>query len=112
MEINRFAGLDGAELVFREIGAGRPLILLHSFMGSGTHGLVDWAHLFAEQGRRVVLPDFRGHGDSAKSHDRAAYPPDVLADDELALIEYLGGQSQTSPANLSSGPWLSARGRG
>ena len=49
-----------------------------------------WASMFLEQGRRLVFPDFRGHGDSAKPHDPAAYPPDVLADDGLALVEHLG----------------------
>jgi pimeloyl-ACP methyl ester carboxylesterase len=86
----RFAGRDGVELACRETGSGRPLILLHGFMGAGSHMLDGWAGPFVEQGRRVVLPDFRGHGDSAKPHDPAAYPPDVLADDGLALVEHLG----------------------
>jgi pimeloyl-ACP methyl ester carboxylesterase len=90
MEGFRFAGRDGVELAFYEAGSGRPLILLHGFMGSGTQMLEGWARMFVEQGRRVVLPDFRGHGDSAKPHDPAAYPPDVLADDGLALVEHLG----------------------
>jgi len=90
MEGFRFVGRDGAELAFYEIGSGRPLILLHGFMGSSTQMLDGWARIFVEQGRRVVLPDFRGHGDSAKPHDPTAYPPDVLADDGLALVEHLG----------------------
>jgi pimeloyl-ACP methyl ester carboxylesterase len=90
MEGFRFVGRDGVELAFYEIGSGRPLILLHGFMGSGTQMLDGWAHMFVEQGHRVILPDFRGHGDSAKPHDPAAYPPDVLADDGLALVEHLG----------------------
>src|SRR6185437_6817748 len=36
------------------------------------------------------MPDLRAHGDSARPHDPAAYPPDVLVDDGLALIEHLG----------------------
>jgi pimeloyl-ACP methyl ester carboxylesterase len=87
----RFAGRDGVELAYRETGSGRPLILLHGFMGAGSHMLeYGQAGAFAEQGYRVMLPDFRGHGDSAKPHDPAAYPPDVLADDGLALVEHLG----------------------
>ena len=39
---------------------------------------------------RLVLPDFRGHGQSPRPHDLPAYPPDVLADDALALIRHLG----------------------
>ena len=90
MDGYRFAGRDGVELACRETGSGRPLILLHGFMGAGSQMLDGWAGTFAGQGRRVVLPDFRGHGDSAKPHDPAAYPPDVLADDGLALVEHLG----------------------
>ena len=90
MDGYRFAGRDGVELACRETGSGRPLILLHGFMGAGSQMLDGWAATFAGQGRRVVLPDCRGHGDSAKPHDPAAYPPDVLADDGLALVEHLG----------------------
>jgi pimeloyl-ACP methyl ester carboxylesterase len=90
MDGYRFAGRDGVELACRETGSGRPLILLHGFTGAGSHMLDGWASTFVEQGRRVIAPDFRGHADSAKPHDRAAYPPDVLADDGLALVEHLG----------------------
>ena len=91
MDVSRFAGHDGAQLAYRETGSGRPLILLHGFMGTGTHWLDQGpADALAEQGFRVVLPDLRGHGDSTRSHDPHAYPPDVLADDGLALIEHLG----------------------
>src|SRR3546814_17293113 len=36
------------------------------------------------------MPDLRGHGMSAKPHDAASYPKDVLADDGLALLRHLG----------------------
>jgi pimeloyl-ACP methyl ester carboxylesterase len=87
---NLFTGRDGVELAFQETGSGRPLILLHGFMGAGSQMLGAWAGPFAGQGRRVVCPDLRGHGHSARPHDPAAYPPDVLADDGLALLEHLG----------------------
>jgi pimeloyl-ACP methyl ester carboxylesterase len=90
MDGYRFTGRDSVELACRETGAGRPLILLHGFMGSSSYMLDGWAGPLAGQGRRVVAPDLRGHGDSAKPHDPAAYPPDALADDGLALVEHLG----------------------
>jgi pimeloyl-ACP methyl ester carboxylesterase len=91
MGVNRFPGRDGLELAYREAGSGRPLILLHGFMGSGSLWLDPGpGNTFVEHGHRVILPDFRGHGQSAASHDPAAYPPDVLADDGLALVEHLG----------------------
>jgi pimeloyl-ACP methyl ester carboxylesterase len=87
----RFAGRDGVALACSDIGSGRPLILLHGFIGSGSHLLEQGqARTLGEQGYRVIAPDLRGHGCSAKPHDPAAYPPDVLADDGLALVEDLG----------------------
>ena len=87
----RFHGRDGVELAWRELGDGRPVVLLHGLMGSGTlmasHGP---ARAVAAHGYRVILPDLRGHGDSGRPHDPACYPPDVLADDGLALVDHLG----------------------
>ncbi|MGH3207207.1 MAG: alpha/beta fold hydrolase [Trebonia sp.] len=90
LPVHRFRGRDGVELAWREIGDGRPLVLLHGLMGSGALMASDGpARAIAERGFRVVLPDLRGHGDSARPHDPACYPPDVLADDGLALIDHL-----------------------
>jgi pimeloyl-ACP methyl ester carboxylesterase len=87
----RFAGRDGVALTCREAGTGRPLILLHGLTGSGSHMLDHGpARALAQQGHRVIAPDFRGHGYSASPVDPAAYPPDVLADDGLALVDHLG----------------------
>src|ERR1700722_1124182 len=87
----RFAGRDGVELAWHETGSGRPLILLPGFGGTGYRMLEHGpAGTLAVHGHRVVLPDFRGYGESAKPHDRTSYPPDVLADDGLALVEHLG----------------------
>jgi pimeloyl-ACP methyl ester carboxylesterase len=87
----RFAGRDGVELAWHEIGSGRPLILLPGFGGTGSRMLgYGPAGALAAQGHRIVLPDFRGYGDSAKPGDPAGYPLDVLADDGFALVEHLG----------------------
>jgi len=87
--VSYFPGPDGVQLAYREVGEGRPLVLLQGMLGDGTLWL-NQARTFASHGYRVILPDFRGHGQSAKPHDAAAYPPDILADDAFALLEHLG----------------------
>jgi pimeloyl-ACP methyl ester carboxylesterase len=91
LPVHQFAARDGVTLAWREMGDGRPLVLLHGLQGSGA-GLADSepARTLAGRGYRVILPDLRGHGDSGRPHDPARYPPDVLADDALALIDHLG----------------------
>jgi pimeloyl-ACP methyl ester carboxylesterase len=88
----RFPGRDGAELAFREVGQGRPVVLIHGYLSTAQVNWVTYGHAakLAERGHRVIMPDLRAHGDSAKPHDTAAYPPDVLADDGFALVEHLG----------------------
>lgn len=85
-----FPGRDGARLAYQEMGEGRPLILIHGHQERGSiwTGL-GLAGRLAARGHRVIMPDLRAHGDSAKSHDPAAYPPDVLTDDGLALVDHL-----------------------
>jgi pimeloyl-ACP methyl ester carboxylesterase len=89
--VSFFPGRDGARLAYREVGEGRPLVLLHGALGDGTlwlrHGQ---AEAFTARGYHVILPDFRGHGASAKPQDAAAYPSDVLTDDAFALLDHLG----------------------
>jgi pimeloyl-ACP methyl ester carboxylesterase len=85
-----FPGRDGLELAYRSIGEGRPIVLLHGFTGSGLQFLEHGpAAALAGHGYRVIVPDLRGHGDSSRPHEPAAYPPDVLADDGLALVDFL-----------------------
>ena len=91
MGAHRFAGPDGVELAWTETGSGRTLIFLPGFGGVGSRLLeLDPVRTLAEKGYRVVLPDSRGCGDSAKPDDPASYPLDVLADDGFALIKHLG----------------------
>lgn len=89
---HRFASFDGVELVWQEIGEGRPVILLHGLFSNAQTNWVKYGHaeVLAGAGFRVIMPDLRAHGLSAKPHEAAAYPPDVLERDGLALIAHLG----------------------
>jgi pimeloyl-ACP methyl ester carboxylesterase len=90
--VQYFKGRDGAQLAYREMGEGRPVVLIHGFFSTAMVNWVRYGHAatIAGLGYRVVMPDLRGHGNSAKPHDASAYPRDVLADDGFALIEHLG----------------------
>jgi pimeloyl-ACP methyl ester carboxylesterase len=92
LPVHYFLGGDGARLAYREMGEGRALVLIHGFFSTALVNWVRYGHAakLAARGYRVIMPDLRGHGASAKPHDPAAYPPDVLADDGFALIEQLG----------------------
>lgn len=89
-----FAGRDGAALVWREMGPteGRPTILIHGLFSDAATNWIKFGHAarLAALGRRVIMPDLRGHGLSARPHDAAAYPRDILADDGFALLAALG----------------------
>ncbi|MBB2891704.1 alpha/beta fold hydrolase [Flexivirga oryzae] len=87
-----FASFDGVQLVWRELGEGRPLLLIHGFVSNALTNWIRYGHAktVAAKGFRVIMPDLRGHGDSGRPHDAAAYPPDVLAMDGAALVEHLG----------------------
>lgn len=89
--VSFFSSRDRVRLAYREVGQGRPLVLLHGITGDATLWLRrGQADTIAARGHRVIMPDFRGHGRSAKPHDAAAYPRDVLTDDGFALIEHMG----------------------
>jgi pimeloyl-ACP methyl ester carboxylesterase len=92
LPVQHFRGRDGAALAYRELGQGHPLVLLHGYYSTAAENWLRFGHAnrLAAAGHRVILPDLRGHGDSAKPHSPDSYPPDVLADDGLALLEALG----------------------
>lgn len=87
-------GFDGAALAVHEVGEAdaRPVLLLHGLFSSAEVNWIKYGHAatIAARGFRVIMPDFRVHGASAAPHDAAAYPPQVLVRDVLALIEAMG----------------------
>lgn len=92
LPIHMYDGADSEQLAYREIGEGRPIVLLHGFISNAITNWIKFGHAekIAALGYRVIMPDLRAHGDSAKPHDPDAYPADILARDGLALIAHLG----------------------
>jgi pimeloyl-ACP methyl ester carboxylesterase len=92
MSSNYFNAADGTKIVWYEMGAGRPVVLVHGYFSDAQTNWIKYGHaaLLAGAGFRVIMPDLRAHGESDKPHDFAFYPPDILADDQLALIAHLG----------------------
>jgi pimeloyl-ACP methyl ester carboxylesterase len=87
-----FETRDGIRIAVHEVGEGRPLILLHGFFSDAATNWIKYGHaaVLADAGYRVIMPDLRAHGQSGKPHDPKHYPPDILADDQFALIDHLG----------------------
>jgi pimeloyl-ACP methyl ester carboxylesterase len=85
---------DGAELAMHELGeeTGRPVILIHGLMSSAHVNWIKYgtAQRLADAGFRCIMPDLRGHGDSAAPEDAAAYPRDILVRDNAGIIRALG----------------------
>ena len=87
-----FDSFDGTRLAWREVGEGRPVVLIHGYFSNAEVNWIKYGHAaaIAAKGFRVIMPDLRGHGASDKPHDPAAYPADALMRDGMALIEHLG----------------------
>lgn len=87
-----FRGFDGLELSYSSMGTGdRVVVMIHGFASDAESNWVATgiAGAVADAGYRVLLPDCRGHGRSAKPHDVASYRPPAMARDVSALLDEL-----------------------
>jgi pimeloyl-ACP methyl ester carboxylesterase len=87
-----FESFDGTRIAWHEIGAGRAVVLIHGYFSDAKTNWIRYGHAakIAAKGFRVIMPDLRAHGDSARPHDAAAYPKDALTRDGHALVAHLG----------------------
>jgi len=83
---------DGVRIAFIDQGAGEPVLLIHGFASSVRDNWIDpgWVALLTAAGFRVVAFDTRGHGESDKPHDQAAYGAPLMAEDARRLLDHLG----------------------
>jgi len=71
---------------------GFPILLIHGFASTAHVNWVfpGWMKTLGAAGYRVLALDNRGHGQSDKPHDPAAYTPEKMAGDAEALLAELG----------------------
>lgn len=92
IQTHRFESFDGVELAWHELGEGRPVVLIHGYFSDAATNWIRYGHAerIAAKGFRVIMPDLRAHGQSARPHGAESYPPDALMRDGHALIAHLG----------------------
>jgi pimeloyl-ACP methyl ester carboxylesterase len=91
-EVHRWTASDGVELAWHELGAGRPVVLLHGLFSDANMNWIKFGHAarIAAEGFRVIMPDLRAHGLSGRPHEPEHYPRGILARDLRELIVLLG----------------------
>lgn len=97
----RTAHVHGAELSYHDEGRGEPIVLLHAFPLSSAMW-EDQIEALATR-FRVIAPDLRGFGSSARGQGLASL--DQAADDLAALLDSLG-LAQVTLVGLSMGGYI------
>ena len=79
------------EMAYLDEGAGEPIVLVHGFASTKEVNWVapGWVSTLTRAGRRVIALDNRGHGQSSKLYDPAAYHSASMAVDVAALLDHL-----------------------
>ncbi len=87
----QFFNAIGLRIAFVDEGDGTPIVLLHGFASNARVNWVGtgWVAHLVRAGFRVIAMDNRGHGESEKPHDTAAYPAPVMARDVVQLMDHL-----------------------
>ncbi|HEY3695691.1 alpha/beta hydrolase [Phenylobacterium sp.] len=85
---------QGVALAYDDIrpaGAESTIVLIHGFASNRREGWrrTGWFAAFERRRIRCAALDQRGHGESQKFYDPAAYAPDALAADVVALLDHL-----------------------
>jgi pimeloyl-ACP methyl ester carboxylesterase len=80
-----YVTVEGRALHYRDVGTGKPLLLLHGFPLTGGSF---WPQLDAPPpGHRLIVPDHRGMGQSAPGE--GALTMEAIASDALGLLDAL-----------------------
>jgi pimeloyl-ACP methyl ester carboxylesterase len=95
----------GVRIHYETIGNGPALVMHHGTFGSGA-AWIDLGYVDAlKADHQVILPDSRGHGQSAKPHAPTAYDLALRTSDVLAVLDELGIQ-KADYFGYSLGGWI------
>ena len=83
---------DGVELAYERQGEGPAIVLVHGFGSSRSQNWksTGWYGGLTNAEFSIVAMDCRGHGDSGKPHDEAAYGHERMAQDVIEVMEACG----------------------
>jgi len=85
-----FESFDGLRQQYAVLRSGPPVVLLHSFpFDSRIWTATGVVPAIAAAGRTAIALDRRGHGQSDKPHDPAAYANNAAARDVSRLLDHL-----------------------
>lgn len=81
---------NNIKIHYEVVGCGEPLVMLHP----NGHCIKDWYTLDyigqLEKSFQLILIDCRGFGDSDKPHDANHYHPQLIANDTITILDFLG----------------------
>ncbi|TAF29494.1 MAG: alpha/beta fold hydrolase [Runella slithyformis] len=84
-----FKSFDGTKIYYEQMGAGKPIVLLHGFIVNATMWKRSVREQLAAAGYRVIVPDLRGNGYSDKPHDPKMYANNAEIKDIQQLMKHL-----------------------
>ena len=88
---------DGVKIAYEVAGEGtKTVVLVHGFASDRVQNwrAPGWYQTLNGGGYRVVALDCRGHGESGKPYEPAAYSHETMAEDVIAVMDAAGlGQS-------------------
>lgn len=92
MSTSRAFESGDVRIEYDDVGEGAPIVLVHGFASNRRNNWREpgWYDALTDAGRRVVALDCRGHGESGKPHDPAAYDRGAMAEDVVRLMDELG----------------------
>ncbi len=92
----QFFSSNGVRIAYVDLapaqGPGDPILLIHGFASNHAVNWINtlWTKTLHGAGFRVIALDNRGHGQSEKLYDPAAYESSIMAEDARRLLDHLG----------------------